>query len=61
VFGARPLRRAVERHLENPLARRILSGEFPRGAHVRVDAGADGLTFEAAGLPEPADAEVTGS
>jgi ATP-dependent Clp protease ATP-binding subunit ClpC len=61
VYGARPLRRAVERHLENPLARRILSGEFPKGAHVRVDAGADGLTFEATGRPEPAAAEITGS
>jgi ATP-dependent Clp protease ATP-binding subunit ClpC len=61
VYGARPLRRAVEKHLENPLARRILSGEFPKSARVRVDAGADGLTFEAAGRPEPAAAEVTGS
>jgi ATP-dependent Clp protease ATP-binding subunit ClpC len=51
VYGARPLRRAIERHLENPLAKRILSGDFKKGTHVTVDAGADGLTFEAAGEP----------
>ncbi|MBI4218746.1 MAG: ATP-dependent Clp protease ATP-binding subunit, partial [Chloroflexi bacterium] len=47
VYGARPLRRAIERYVENPLAKQILSGEFKKGARVRVDAGPDGLLFEA--------------
>jgi ATP-dependent Clp protease ATP-binding subunit ClpC len=45
AFGARPLRRAVQRHVENELAKRILSGEFYQGDVVVVDASTDGLTF----------------
>ncbi len=45
AFGARPLRRAVQRHVENELAKRTLSGEFLQGDVVVVDAGTDGLTF----------------
>ncbi|MCH8940235.1 MAG: AAA family ATPase [Chloroflexi bacterium] len=37
IFGARPLRRAVQRYVENPLANRILSGEFGPGDTVMVD------------------------
>ena len=46
VFGARPLRRAIQRHVENPLSKRILAGDFVSGDHVVVDAGGDQLTFE---------------
>jgi ATP-dependent Clp protease ATP-binding subunit ClpC len=46
VFGARPLRRAIERYVENPLSAKILGGELKEGATVRVDAGKDGLTFD---------------
>ena len=54
AFGARPLRRSIQRHLENPLARRILGGEFRAGDTVRVDANADGaLTFNGAAEPRP--------
>jgi ATP-dependent Clp protease ATP-binding subunit ClpC len=45
-FGARPIRRAVQRHIENALSIRILSKEFVEGDHVIVDAGHDGLVFE---------------
>ncbi|HJP70626.1 MAG TPA: NDP-hexose 4-ketoreductase, partial [Candidatus Limnocylindria bacterium] len=46
VYGARPLRRAIQRELENPLARRILAGEFASGGTVRIDASPEGqLTF----------------
>ena len=38
-FGARPLRRAVQRHLENQLSKGILAGQFQEGDHVEVDAG----------------------
>jgi ATP-dependent Clp protease ATP-binding subunit ClpB len=45
VYGARPLKRAIQQELENPLARRILAGEFAPGDAVAVDAGRDELTF----------------
>ena len=45
VYGARPLRRAVTRFLENPLSRGVLSQEFVSGDHVIVDAGTDGLVL----------------
>jgi ATP-dependent Clp protease ATP-binding subunit ClpC len=45
VYGARPLRRAVERYVENPLSARILQGEFSEGDAVIVDLSGDGLTF----------------
>ena len=45
VYGARPLRRAIQRHLENTLARMVLSGDLREGAHVVVDADPQGLTL----------------
>jgi ATP-dependent Clp protease ATP-binding subunit ClpC len=45
VYGARPLRRAVERYVENPLSAGILRGEFGDGDTVLVDLGDKGLTF----------------
>jgi len=45
VYGARPLRRAIERYVENPLSTKILRGEFSRGDVVRIDLGDEGLTF----------------
>ncbi len=47
VYGARPLRRAIERHVENPLSTRLLRGEFNPGDTIIVDYGKDGLTFTA--------------
>ncbi len=38
VYGARPLKRAIQKYLENPLAERLLAGEFGPGSSVRVDA-----------------------
>ena len=45
VYGARPLKRAIQQQLENPLAQKILGGEFAQGDVVRVDAKAGSLTF----------------
>jgi ATP-dependent Clp protease ATP-binding subunit ClpB len=39
VYGARPLKRAVQRHLQDPLAELILRGEVKDGATVAVDEG----------------------
>ncbi|MEZ4409677.1 MAG: ATP-dependent chaperone ClpB [Polyangiales bacterium] len=46
VYGARPLKRAIQQHLENPLAQKILSGEYAPGDTVRVSRGAGDLRFE---------------
>jgi ATP-dependent Clp protease ATP-binding subunit ClpC len=45
VYGARPLRRAIERYVENPLSSKLLQGEFNEGDTVMVDLGDKGLTF----------------
>jgi len=47
VYGARPLKRAIQQQIENPLAQRILRGEFPPGSTVLVDAAEHGLSFVA--------------
>ena len=44
-FGARPLARAIRRHVENPLSSRIIGGEFDPGDTVVVDREGEGLTF----------------
>ncbi|CAI8012431.1 Chaperone protein ClpB [Geodia barretti] len=44
VYGARPLRRAIQRHLENALSKGILTGEFGNGDHIVVDNGGSGLS-----------------
>jgi ATP-dependent Clp protease ATP-binding subunit ClpB len=48
VYGARPLRRAIQQQLENPLAQRILAGDFAPGATVVVRLVDDQLVFTAA-------------
>ncbi|PYN74460.1 MAG: ATP-dependent chaperone ClpB [Candidatus Rokuibacteriota bacterium] len=46
VFGARPLKRAIQREVETPVARLIVAGKLRDGGTVRVDAGGDGLRVE---------------
>jgi ATP-dependent Clp protease ATP-binding subunit ClpB len=45
VYGARPLKRAIQRFVLDPLAMRVLEGEFREGDLVQVDTGASGLSF----------------
>jgi ATP-dependent Clp protease ATP-binding subunit ClpB len=45
VYGARPLKRAIQQQVENPLAEAILRGEFGPGQVIRIDAGEEGLSF----------------
>ncbi len=45
IYGARPLRRAIERYVENPLSTKLLRGEFSQGDRIIVDLGEAGLTF----------------
>nr|MBP6534905.1 hypothetical protein [Arenimonas sp.] len=47
VYGARPLKRAIQQLLENPLANKILSGSYVSGDVVHVDADGSGLVFSA--------------
>ena len=46
-FGARLLKRTIQRELQDPLALKILSGEFHEGETIKVDRGEDGLKFTA--------------
>jgi ATP-dependent Clp protease ATP-binding subunit ClpB len=47
-YGARPLKRLIQRQVQDPLAMRILEGDFPEGSKIRADLAADGeaLVFE---------------
>jgi ATP-dependent Clp protease ATP-binding subunit ClpB len=46
IYGARPLKRTIQRRVLDPLALRVLEGDFREGDTVVVDGGPDGLTFE---------------
>ncbi|MEW5919917.1 MAG: ATP-dependent chaperone ClpB [Bacillota bacterium] len=45
VYGARPLKRAIQKELETPLAHQLLEGRFRAGDRIVVSAGENGLTF----------------
>jgi ATP-dependent Clp protease ATP-binding subunit ClpB len=49
VYGARPLKRAVQQQIENPLAQKILSGQFGAGDRVHVTVKGGELSFEKTG------------
>jgi ATP-dependent Clp protease ATP-binding subunit ClpB len=62
VYGARPLRRAIQRELENPLAKRLLAAEFVPGDTIHIDDGGDGtLTFTKSLTAEPVEQAVASS
>jgi len=54
VFGARPLKRAIQGQIENPLAKEILSGNFAAKDVIRVDARDDRIVFEKGQLAQAA-------
>ena len=58
MFGARPLRRAIQRFVENPLSKKIISGEVGAGEVVRVDASDGELTFVKSGESVAAAADA---
>ena len=62
VFGARPLKRVIQRSLQNTLAEMLLAGDIADGSTVPVTAGADGLIIgdrvAASDRPVPGDAVV---
>ena len=57
VYGARPLKRAVQKYLQDPLADKILAGEIPDGSVVRVDEGDGALVLSPEGEEVRAAAE----
>jgi ATP-dependent Clp protease ATP-binding subunit ClpA len=56
VFGARPLKRVIQRDVETPVARLIVAGTLRDGGAVRVDASRDELRVEP--VDRPIQAEV---
>src|SRR5438445_4275585 len=58
AYGARPLRRLIQKEVENALARRVLGNEFAAGDCVKVDTADDRLAFERLSLAEPQGAPV---
>jgi ATP-dependent Clp protease ATP-binding subunit ClpB len=59
-FGARPLKRAIQRHIEDGLARRVLAGDFLPGDVILVSRGADGLQFVKGAASVPPQPGVDG-
>jgi len=53
TYGARPLKRAIQRELQDPLALKLLQGEFREGDTIRVDFDGSGLTFTPVARAEP--------
>ncbi len=49
IFGARPLKRTIQRFLEDPLAEEIISGRFKKGTTIKITAKADRLEFKISG------------
>ena len=48
IYGARPLKRAIQRHILDPLAMRVLEGEFREGDRIRIDVAGSEFKFEKA-------------
>ncbi|MFZ0436311.1 MAG: ATP-dependent Clp protease ATP-binding subunit [Chthoniobacterales bacterium] len=57
TYGARPMRRAVERYLEDPMAEEILRGSFKAGDQVQVTRDGEKLSFKVSGGTPPAKAK----
>jgi ATP-dependent Clp protease ATP-binding subunit ClpB len=57
AYGARPLKRVIQKELQDPLAEKILLGDVPDGSTVKVSAGSDRLTFYVTGSKTEADGE----
>lgn len=45
-YGARPLRRTIQKYIEDELTERYLKGEYKEGSHITIDAGGEGLIFK---------------
>ena len=61
MYGARPLKRAIQRHVESPLSKRLLAGEFPEGSAIVVDESDGDVTFTNNGPEAAASNEKSNS
>ena len=61
VYGARPLKRVIQRLLQNPIALELLEGNFHEGDTIRVEREGDRLRFERAEAPSPVVPELAGA
>lgn len=52
IYGARPLKRAIQQYLENPLAKKILAGELPPQSTIAVEVDEGSFSFESVGQQE---------
>ncbi len=59
AYGARPLKRAIQREIETPLAKRILSGEVRDGQNIFIDMGADGSGLQFRTTPQAVPEQLT--
>jgi ATP-dependent Clp protease ATP-binding subunit ClpB len=57
VYGARPLKRVIQKMVETPLAKKIMAGEVPNGSRLRLSADEQGIVFEVT-APEERDKAV---
>ena len=58
VYGARPLKRAIQKELETPIAKAILAGSFPMGSTIAVDVESERLRFRQTEVAKPAAPEA---
>jgi ATP-dependent Clp protease ATP-binding subunit ClpB len=58
VYGARPLKRAIQKELETPIAKAILAGTFPMGSTIAVDVESERLRFRQAEVAKPPSPEA---
>jgi ATP-dependent Clp protease ATP-binding subunit ClpB len=56
-YGARPLKRAIQKFLEDPLAKHVIAGEYPPGTLLIVDRGPEALTFKSRRQPQQPGAD----
>jgi ATP-dependent Clp protease ATP-binding subunit ClpB len=55
VYGARPLKRVIQKMVETPLAKKIMAGEVPDGSQVQLTADEQGIVFEVTSQPKETD------
>ncbi|MCC8979042.1 ATP-dependent chaperone ClpB [Bradyrhizobium acaciae] len=58
AYGARPLKRVIQRYVQDPLAEMLLAGDVRDGSTVQISSGKDGLTFNGKAVKPPDDDEA---
>jgi len=58
VYGARPLKRVIQRRLQDPLAQLLLEGKISDGAKIKVGAGKNGLTINGQEFASTDDVDI---